>query len=249
MGSEVALFASAAAAAAGPSSLADVNALITALGGNAGVLGFYDCRLNVTAPATNVASWADCRTSSPGPLLSTFATGTKPTQASAVSPVVFANGGATISIANTFYNSNFPATVVFIASLAAGTGDVGGVSGNQTDLLIKADTGPLWAINVGTTDAAADSIVAADTTMRTLIAKTTGVLGSIVVPNKAAVTVACTSTVNTSSDLTLGAGAPGAAVAIGLTLAAVLVLNFATSGANDTAIAAWAVTNHVAVNA
>lgn len=237
------------------SSLADVNTLITNLGGNSGVIGFWDCRLNVTSASLSVSAWGDCRTAPGGGALNTMSlagTGTAPTIASANQPIVFAASGSQYlaTVSNTgLYNAAGPVTMLAVCASAAtsDTNGIGGYDATTNAFEIATNATPDYTGVVGSTPTTLTSTVAASTTLRAFILKVNGSgTISLTVSNGTPVTASGVGFgTDTTSRMTLGSTA-GSGTVLGNTWAAVALFNFYTNSSQDTTLYNWAVANHAA---
>lgn len=234
---------------AGPGGpMADITALITALGGNAVVPAFYDGRLNVTSAAGVASVWQDARGPGFGPNL-TAAGAAQPSYVATDHLVFDGVNNQMVSAAVPAFDLSQPISLVFVASSTGTAGQsMGAISdagaGNIVDTQMQ--TGPNWGSYCGghTTDAG----VLNGTTIRVLVLTYSGTTTTAQVPNHAKQTSGVNAGGVGNQPLTLGTYSTGQAKCPS-TQYSVFVYAGVLSSAQVTTILTWAVTNRGAVAA
>lgn len=228
-------------------------ALITSLGGNSAVLGFYDTRKNVTA-TTTVSEWDDVRGSSGfGPSL-IGTSGHQPTWDSANQ--VITTDGSTVWLASSpvalFANSGVGLTLVYVGTVPSASGTLAYATTVFDSASINAGVG----VATSTTNVicarfragTANSTVASGATRRLVFAaKESGTAGEVEVPTNAQVRVFGSAATSANCQVTVGGIFPsGTTVSGGLAISvrAILVLAGLYTTAQRDALKTWVTTYH-----
>ncbi len=239
---------SGAAAASGP--IADIAALIAALGGNALVPAFYDGRLNVTNAAGVASLWQDARGAGFGPDL-TAAGAAQPSYAGADHLVFDGVANQMVSAAVAAFDLSAPISLVFVASAVAAVNgqSMGAISdaGASNILDQQFQAGPDWGSYCGGNPHTAN-VASADGVIRVVVLTYNGTAHTVRVPNHAQTNVAVVAAGAGNRPLTLGAYSTGQGKCPS-TQYAVIVYAGVLSGAQVTSILNWAVANRGAVAA
>lgn len=229
----------------------DVATLVTALGGDASVAAIYDTRYGVTT-ATGVSQWADARGSSGfGPSMVQATGANQPTWDGAL--LTMTSDGVSkqlISALSPKFDISGAVTLVYVGSFVSGNGICCLRNDVTTPLMKITNTSAIAGTVFGSAGSDLTSTVSVSTTRRvTIVRKGAGAnTNTTQVPNIAQQGPG-NGSVCAAGDRAVAVGSSAAAAAefgVG-TWRAVIVINHATSGAEDTAIKNWAVTYHAAV--
>lgn len=220
-------------------------ALITALGGNAAVLAFYDARVGVTLASGKVSAWADVRGAGFGPSLVQATPANQPAYDGAnitvdgVSTCLIS--GATAAMFNLV---GVAMTLVVVGSINTASGSVAGIGdGATTDmLLVRGVSSKIFG--VGGNNSGVTTTVATGAAIRiSLVAKNGTTSLSIEVPNQAKASTVVSAASGGDAYLAVG-GRPntgGTVTAFGAgSIQAVLALAGVYSSGQAAAIEAWA---------
>lgn len=223
----------------------DYEALITSLGGNAQVPGFYDVRIGITASGGLVDSWADARGAGFGPQLAA-AGAARPTW-DATNLLVVAGAATDLASAEvTGFDISGAKGLVFI-----GAAPLNSTSNNNLLALFNAAISryfsivstPAGALSALTTPVASgNSSVVGSATRRAIIAGIDGTTFavSLDIPNAAGVT--------STGASAMPAGTNALHVGLASTSCrAIIVLNHKPTAADITEIKNWAVARHAVV--
>jgi hypothetical protein len=115
------------------SAASDVTTLITALGGDASVLAFYDARHNVTVAGGRVSSWGDARGAGFGPALVPTQSGTthQPVYNGATGPILFSwsdTNALRTAVPSSLFDLSKPLTMVYVGSVTLASSGLGSVA-------------------------------------------------------------------------------------------------------------------------
>lgn len=230
--------------------IADITALITALGGNALVPAFYDGRLNVTASGGVASQWQDARGAGFGPNLT--AAGTAQPSYIGTDHLVFDGvNNQMVSAAVAAFDLSSPISLVFVSSAAAAVNgqNMGAISdaGASNILDQQFQAGPDWgSFCGGHTDSA--NVGSSDGVIRVVVLTYSGTAHSVQVPNHAKTSAPVTAAAAGNRPLTLGTYSTGQAKCPS-TEYSVFVYAGVLSAGQVTTILNWAVTNRGAVAA
>jgi hypothetical protein len=234
---------------AGP--IADITALITALGGNALVPAFYDGRLNVTASLGVASLWRDARGLGFGPDL-TAAGAAQPSYVGNNQLVFDGVNNQMVSAAVAAFDLSNPISLVFVASAAAATTglSMGAISdAGATNVLDQQfQAGPDWGSFTSGGNSLSAGVGSADGVIRVVALTMTGLATTAQVPNHARQTGTCNAAAAGNRALTLGTYSTGQGKCPS-TQYAVIVYAGVLSAGQVTAILNWAVLNRAAVAA
>lgn len=204
-------------------------ALISGLGGNSRVLGFYDARAGIVNAGAALTSWSDCRGAGFGPIIDTGTAGWD-----SVNQLVTFNGSTQhkYSATSSLFDLSTPKSLVLIGALKTGTFTTHGtlINAGETRFLRAANDGSnnLRAeLGTSVSTGSSGSGVAASTTRRALLVgyNATPQIRAHV-PNRAASTVSHSGTIASESfRIILGARNTAGSQRGACDLRAVLVLD------------------------
>jgi hypothetical protein len=233
----------------------DIATLITTLGGNAAVNGFYDCRTGLTiVGGSQVSTWADARGGGFGPSL-TQGTGSKrPTvNAQGALQTVASAGQCLLSAANALWRANGNISMIYVGAITGGSSGLYGAAiadaNSPTTFLGIDGGGAIYSAKGGGVIVQASSTIVADARIRCVvawIAGTTPVTCQVPTQGTHSTTIA-TANSATNPTLCLGGYFGGNGNSNG-THRAIIVMPSVISGGNITAVLNWAIANHAAIS-
>lgn len=234
----------------------DIAALITTLGGNAAVNGFYDCRTGLTfaAGTSQVSAWADARGAGFGPALIQGTGSRQPTVNGAGSLVTVATAGQNLtSVASALWSPAGNISLIYVGAITGGTSGLYGAAiadaNTPTTFLGIAGATGIYISKGGGTIVQASTTRVADARIRCVVATITGTTPlTCQVPSQALVSTAI-SVANSATNPTLCCGGfNGGNGNSNGTHRAVIVMPSVISAGNVTAVLNWSIANHSALS-
>jgi hypothetical protein len=232
----------------------DIATLITALGGNAAVNGFYDCRTGLTiVGGSQVSTWADARGGGFGPNLTQGTGSRQPTVTAPGALQTVASAGQNLtSVASALWLANGNITLIYVGAITGGSSGLYGAAiadANAPTTFLGIDGFSIYNAKGGGVIVQASSTCTPDARIRCVFATITGTTPvTCQVPTQIIHSTAI-ATANSATNPTLCVGGfNGGNGNSNGTHRAVIVMPSVISAGNVTTVFNWAHANHAAID-